>query len=480
MKQHSLSAFLQDPDAKVRHAAITAMANLDTPWADHMLAGAVADPDERVAGQALAGLAYRQPWLHLEPFPVRQAPEGVLETHWGQAWRGLRQGMREWLEACSPQSIQQVAPRWLRLPGTIPDLIELLNAYGFQDISRRIELEAGLYGQSKTEFRQILLAPTYQCNLNCSYCYAKQWDQRFPGHMSPQDLTRFLDWCQSYKIKQIILAGGEPTVYKHLDQLLKHSRELGIEVHMTSNCLYPAEVDKYMTPHMITRLIAHYDQEIMAEGSLRSQLFLHNLRRASKRGVPLLIRYTLTGESTCEEWKEILELAVQYGVGQLNYAFAFKNFLGNNDYFRYEPQGADTKMEKTLASLADDGFSMGVTLNLCKPVPLCSFSPKGLREFIEKDVIRSSCAAYLQKFSRNLTVNPDLSTFPCNALAIEGPRAGGDMGPGEIADSRAMIIKDLLAQPWRQECTNCLFFYRGFCYGACLAEKYGMGADSSE
>jgi radical SAM protein with 4Fe4S-binding SPASM domain len=76
--------------------------------------------------------------------------------------------------------------------------------------------------------------------------------------------------------------------------------------------------------------------------------------------------------------------------------------------------------------------------------------------------------------SRNLTINPDLTTFPCNGIAIRGPKLTELASIEDAGRHHAEAIRDLMLQPYDEACRDCALWYRGFCQGACLAEHHWM------
>ena len=79
---------------------------------------------------------------------------------------------------------------------------------------------------------------TNRCNYHCTYCFGKFDGQKDP---SLDDAKRIVDRIASYftqnKIAggRINFAGGEPTLYGHLDELIGYASSLGISVSIVTN-----------------------------------------------------------------------------------------------------------------------------------------------------------------------------------------------------------------------------------------------------
>ena len=79
---------------------------------------------------------------------------------------------------------------------------------------------------------------TNRCNYNCTYCFGKFDGQKDP---SLEDAKSIIDNIAEYFARNDIVngrinfAGGEPTLYKHLDDLIDYASLLGISVSMVTN-----------------------------------------------------------------------------------------------------------------------------------------------------------------------------------------------------------------------------------------------------
>ena len=77
-----------------------------------------------------------------------------------------------------------------------------------------------------------------ECNYGCTYCFGK-----FDCHeaLALEDAKKIVDEIAKYfregniQAPRINLAGGEPTLYKHLDELIDYVHSLGISVSIVTN-----------------------------------------------------------------------------------------------------------------------------------------------------------------------------------------------------------------------------------------------------
>lgn len=474
MRLELARACLEDAHEATRKAGAALLAGVDLPEVDFLLFRSLVDVSDQVGSKARDVLIHRYPWLLLEPSFVRPVPKSLLESQYGRAWAALRQGIRRVVREIQP-SLEDLK-RVLAVPGAVPDVIEELQAYGCDALAEELRNLATCGNSRLAGNRQILVAPTYRCNLTCSYCYAKDYASVFPPDMSLEHLTLLLSWAAAQGVGTILLGGGEPTVYCHLPQLLRMARERGMSVHVTSNCLYSTSLREEIAPPAVGKLVAHYDQERLGASDASAKLFRENLQAARAREVEVIIRYTLTAESGPAEWRPVMDLARRLSIQQINYALAFCGSKGLNAHFRCQDAvgAAGGLLENILTGLWRDAADRGLRLQLCKPIPLCALTPESLRRMSRDGGMRPACAIHRDDFTRNLTINPDLSTFPCNGIAIRGPRITELPCLADAGRHHGPAIRELMRRPFAGECERCVLWYRGFCQGACLAEHYWM------
>lgn len=466
-------AFMDDQRPPVRVAGVKIALEQEDELSGQLLVNAMDDPDDTVWQAAEQALLHRYPWLALKPHFVREMPNKAIQTPRGQAWASFRAYLQTWLAGRSSDHEPIAVHRWARMPGAVPDLVEALIQGNREEDAAAFENDLDIFLERPKNSRQILLAPTYACNLNCSYCYAKGWDALYEGEMRADRLTQLIAWCARQDINCINLCGGEPTVYKQLSQLLTQARDHHIKISMASNMLYADAVRAYISPQWIDELIAHFDQGLL-DSPQKAKRFHNNIAAAKTMRERLFIRYTLTQQSTPGEWRQVIDLACNNGVDSINYAFSFANFTQNNDAFAIIDAGKTDFFETMFAQFSSDCTAAGLGMHLCKPLPLCAFSDEHLKTYLRSGVLRSACAAYLRGCTQNITVNPDLSIYPCNSVAMKGPRITDFNGLADISDYYSPWVKNMLFQPYLDACHTCMFYYRGFCQGACLAEKHGQ------
>lgn len=82
------------------------------------------------------------------------------------------------------------------------------------------------------------------CNENCFYCFRELYEKAKPL----DDNVKIINKLKNIGVDKITYAGGEPLLYKGLEELLKYSNDLGIENRIITNgkCLNKDNLNKYL------------------------------------------------------------------------------------------------------------------------------------------------------------------------------------------------------------------------------------------
>lgn len=80
----------------------------------------------------------------------------------------------------------------------------------------------------------IQIHPTLTCNLKCRHCYSSS-GPALKGQVSYRAIADFLDYARGYGFNVISVSGGEPFLYRELEELLQASHLLGYKNLTASN-----------------------------------------------------------------------------------------------------------------------------------------------------------------------------------------------------------------------------------------------------
>ncbi|MFF4715978.1 radical SAM protein [Streptomyces eurythermus] len=104
-----------------------------------------------------------------------------------------------------------------------------------------------------TRFRHARLYLTFRCNSRCGYCNVWQ-DPVFDGHreLTADGLRRCLDELAELGVTYLDITGGEPSLHRELVTAVRHARDLGMTVELTTNAIRFAPLAAEIVPYVDT------------------------------------------------------------------------------------------------------------------------------------------------------------------------------------------------------------------------------------
>ncbi len=97
----------------------------------------------------------------------------------------------------------------------------------------------GVYGLAKRMKRGIRLKifPTFKCNLDCAYCGNDLGVGLDPIDRKTLDVDDWVDLIQSFpvRVREVVISGGEPTIYPGMVTFINKLLELGYFVTVFTN-----------------------------------------------------------------------------------------------------------------------------------------------------------------------------------------------------------------------------------------------------
>ncbi len=81
------------------------------------------------------------------------------------------------------------------------------------------------------------LSVTYACNSKCQWCYASSntYEKMKGKALSKERIPGIINLISDLKIPRVILIGGEPTVYPHLEDTVRALNDKGILPNLVTN-----------------------------------------------------------------------------------------------------------------------------------------------------------------------------------------------------------------------------------------------------
>ncbi|MCB1307984.1 MAG: radical SAM protein [Leptospiraceae bacterium] len=149
-------------------------------------------------------------------------------------------------------------------------------------------------------FRDLRLSVTARCNLSCTYCIPESGSHAGNRSLRPEEyVERILRIHAESPLRSLRITGGEPTLYRHLPELIKGIKQAGIPaVHMTSNGLLLAPVVQSLRTAGLDRLnisLDAIDPEILRRigRSPRADRVFAGIDATQQAGLPLKLNSTI-------------------------------------------------------------------------------------------------------------------------------------------------------------------------------------------
>jgi MoaA/NifB/PqqE/SkfB family radical SAM enzyme len=238
---------------------------------------------------------------------------------------------------------------------------------------------------------------TYYCNQSCPYCFKKNERKE----MSLEDFRIFVDWVVRNGIREIKLAGGEPTTHPVFNEVVQTLRSrANLNVHIISNLACGEE-----------KISAFAHCWVLANTSVpRSEedttLFENNLERVvALPGTRVTLSHTLW--DLAQEDDHVVRYCKELGIGYVRVDFARASTLRRNKHVTLAQLPAfKEKMYALMRKLSE----MDVWLLFDCPIPKDTFSPEELSkvkvtQLSTMDPTAFSCYVHY--------VNPDLTVTAC-------------------------------------------------------------------
>ncbi len=338
-------------------------------------------------------------------------------------------------------------------------LPHLKKIWGSTELERYLNAKTQLEDQHFPQ--QLLLALTYDCNLSCPYCYAKDKVSR---PMSPEVYKKVLEWMKKNNYRRISFTGGEPTLHPCFHQFLKEAKRNDFEIFFSSNGLFEETTRFLMNDIGVSSLGLHLTRKNLYS-PIQLKRLLGNIGYFANTAIDLYLRINI--DTIDEDFLDFaFEVCVNHGIKSINFALCFPNTRQNNSYIPLD----DMELYKQhLISFFRRCSALNVTARLAKPIPFCMFSEDELRDILAQHELHRACAIFKNDFTNVNVVNPDGSVSGCIAL----PDTSRSLFSFNDVQELSAHVRDnthtLFQHKIKKECGECALYYTKKCRGACLA-----------
>lgn len=327
------------------------------------------------------------------------------------------------------------------------------------------------------EYIEINIMATNDCNLNCSYCFAREvFQKKFGGNMSFDVAKRAVDlFISSGKLTSIIFMGGEPTlVPKLVKQIVNYATEqsisLGYKVPffpiVTNATLLDSDLIDFIKSKNMDLIISydgtaesHDINRVFSDETASSETVLNSINAVKAAGIPLHIDATFTkrhmrmGLSV----RDIYEKLVEKGAEDV---YVMPVVAKDKDI------GFSDEDSEHLFGLFSETADMAVKFAPDTTIPF-SYPRSVLSVLRDKLLRKRVCDAGINSF----TIMPNGDIFPCYFLSQENHHLGNVADNSLNTTSIVAQGKALLGNNLKENFSRCQSCWaENICFGC-----YGPG-----
>ncbi len=264
---------------------------------------------------------------------------------------------------------------------------------------------------------QCTITLTRNCNLRCSFCYAKETEYIANDNIDFNQLQKIIDFCDEAEVKYLVFTGGEPSLYPKIIDILKYIKTkqnkmvpaLATNGIMLKNMDFCKELINNGVEYIDISLKGKDDNEcikIVGKDCHSNQMAAIN--NLSKLKIDFTCSMVITMEnvfSICET----IEKALNYGAKQFSFTFVIDNekskmtdlkYLKNHNHFRLIE--AFISQVEQLNKLTSDWW-------IEFSYPMCIYSEE------QRLLLKGKLAAPCQiRHLNGITFDTKLNLIPCN------------------------------------------------------------------
>lgn len=287
----------------------------------------------------------------------------------------------------------------------------------------------------------IYIIPTYECNLNCRFCYAQKYKNIYTESLS---WDKFIGIYKKFScsLDRVAFIGGEAVKWKFINEAILYLKNKNINVSLFTNGV---DILNAMPDNVIINASNIINM-------LQSEKIVNNINAYKKNNVKVTLRYNVD-ENFFVHINNSVEIAKRYADAvslSVLFPIDYGNKIIGNNLFLLAKELQDNKIKTRIS----------------RATPMCLFTDNQ-RTFLENNCnMRSTCSLP----SNALVINPDgISAQPCVELAIiKNINVFPDEHIKNLYKSEINEIKNSVSDV----CKKCKFFAEKKCYGGCLAYKY--------
>jgi len=300
--------------------------------------------------------------------------------------------------------------------------------------------------------KSLLVCITYKCNIACEFCYSHELAKTMPDQMSLDSFKKLINWAKEMNFSFLRFAGGEPTVHPKFLQMIDVAYKSGIFTRISTNNVFSAKMRNEMISSGLKHLTINYVFDSL--NSEQRELFEENLAYYHQHSIPFKFSYVLNKDSV--ERTKLFEHAKKYRPVDIRSNIVIPGLSGKTSI--NETKSRFKLIAAQIFDMQSKFMRMDVPFYLYMPVFRCLFDEqewKRLKGFFPNMLFTRCFVGARGNFAAMTVVNPDLSTYPCPAVFLQGPSILSFKNKKQISDYFKEKLRPVLLDPVMQACPDC-------------------------
>ncbi len=238
------------------------------------------------------------------------------------------------------------------------------------------------------------------CNFRCKWCYAEGTRYTSEDSMSLELARNLIDFQAEIGVKEVLLIGGEPTLWKYLFEALDLISQRGMKSTMITNGVLLANenfLEKLSLSGIGNIVISlksgNERQHEKTTGTSKFNEVKKALRNINKLGLKASCSITVNS-LLLNNLQEILEVAAENGAQLMGLNFCTTTFQDGVPQKGFMPDPRDI-VEKVVENFDEMVKTMNGNISISQSLPLCLWPQSFLEELERQNIITYGC--HIQK-----------------------------------------------------------------------------------
>jgi len=330
---------------------------------------------------------------------------------------------------------------------------------------------------------------TYRCNGTCVHCYARGLEKEIPEDMKLEDFAKIVSWSKNNGWKGIRFVGGEPTCHPQFAEILNICYRKKMFVTMSTNNLFSPKFLPNLENFWNIGITVNYSAKQTLDND-NLQLFKENMHQLKKRNMPFGFAYALDYQN--DNLEELFNDLKSYQPHYVRVTLLIPDSSIKNSNFGFLHDGK--LLFKKMIRIQEECVNSNIIFYIFRSIPVCLLSKKEwqiLTQYSSLVAITRCEIGYRGDYTYDLTVNPDLTIFPCPSIFVKGNNILNFKNRAQINILFKNKLSRLCLSPRAERCTTCSlhkhfimsfenkniqnsirFFRHTICQGGCLTYKW--------